>query len=156
MRKKVDYRTGSRASYDQFRRDNPDIDISFACFQEIIYSFSYMLRDAVLTTGEVVRIPFGMGELSINKNRTRKYNLFNRIVLPIDWPQTMKEGHYIYHHNEHTEGYKFKWIWFRNAARFKYSKFWQFKPNRSSSRTLARYLKTPNSNYQYIYREFFK
>lgn len=155
-RKKVAYSTTSRATYKLFRKDNPNMNISYDKFRKILYAFSYGIRDGVIETGDKISIPFGMGELSINKKKTRRLNKFNKIILPVDWVETKKHGRRIYNFNEHTEGYKFKWMWFRQRTRFPVSQLWMFKPSRKTSRKLAECLKEPNSQYQYIYREWKK
>lgn len=156
MRTKVEYRTASRESYDRFISTHPDVNITYEKFKQIIYTFSYYLRDHILETGEMIKLPFGMGELSINKRKTRRVNKYNKIILPIDWVATKKNGFKTYNFNDHTEGYKFRWIWFRGKARFGYALMWVFKPSRTTSRLLAKYLKQPNSKYQFLYREYWK
>lgn len=153
-RNKTPYRTASKATYEKYRIEHPDSALSYKSFSKILYEFSYAYRDRILSTGEKVSLPFGLGELSINKKKTRRFNKFNKIILPVDWVATKKFGKKIYNFNEHTEGYKFKWIWFREKSRFPLSTLWIFKPSRKTSRKLAECLKAPQSQSQYIYREW--
>lgn len=156
MRNKIGYRTTSKEVYLKFKEEHPDMDISYDKFKEIVYGFAYEMRDIILETGEKLSLPFGLGELSINKKKTRRFNKYNKIILPVDWVATKKAGKKVYNFNHHTEGYKFKWIWFRQKTRFPMSRLWAFKPARKTSRKLAEYLKQPNSQYQFIYREWQK
>lgn len=153
MRVKKEYRSASLDSYKRFCKDHPKVKISYEKFKEILYKFSYAFRDYLLETGEQHRIPHGMGLFGVSKRKTRRFNKDNKIILPVDWPETKKLGKYVYNFNFHTEGYRFKWLWVKTRARFKHFALWNFKPLRVTSRKLAEYLKKPDSNYQFIYRE---
>ena len=102
---------------------------------------------------------WGIGCFSINKKKTRKYrnNKDGKrvIALPVDWSKTKKGEKAIYNFNYHTEGYKFRWIWFNDTAYFMKSDIWNFRPSRLSSRAIAdRLLRRKDKNYSDIYHEW--
>lgn len=153
----VEYRTASKQCYEDFCRKNPHINISFSKWREVIYAHNQMYVDHVLETGQAIKLPYGFGKLSVNKKKpkvTRKWNGKIHIVLPIDWKKTKEEGKRIYHMNLHTDGYKFRWIWFASSARFQNSDVWNFKPARTVSRLLGSYLKKTDKNYKDVYAEW--
>jgi nucleoid DNA-binding protein len=157
MRPKVDYRSSSKECYNIFRVSNPKIEISYNQFKQIIKTFNEMLIDYVLETGDRVRIPFGFGEIAINKwkpKRFKEHDGKQYINLPVDWAQSKKLGRYSYHINAHTDGFRFQWKWFKKDARFECSKIYAFKPNRINSRKLAQYIKKKDSKYPNIYKEW--
>jgi hypothetical protein len=86
--------------------------------------------------------------------KTRTIDGKEIIIMPVDWKKTRERGKKIYHMNFHTDGYRFKWRWFVKQARFKFSKYWVFKPSRVTSRKIAEYVLKPNSDYRHIYREW--
>lgn len=155
----VQYRTASRKVYEKFCATHPQISLTYDKWLEIIYTFNYALRDHILETGDRCKLPWGFGTLSIEKRKVKKFIVHNGkeyIALPIDWPKSRKLGKRVYHLNAHTDGYRYKWYWFRADSRLYQSEIWVFKPSRVSSRKLAEYLKRPNSHYPQIYREWRK
>jgi len=157
MRVKVSYRTGSKEAYKKFCAANPSINLPFEKWSEIIYTFNHNFRDHILETGDRCKLPWGFGTFTVSKKKSKKFVTINGkeyINLAVDWVKTNKVGKKVYHLNTHTDGYRYKWIWFNCDARFQYSKVWVWKASRSTSRKLAEYLKRPNSHFPQIYREW--
>src|SRR6478736_8187573 len=150
MRVARQYRSASVESFKRFREEHPHIRIGIEKFRQILYTFSFKVRDYILETGEEVRLPHGMGVLTVGRKKTRRLSKDNKIILPVDWVETLKRGKKVYNFNDHTEGWKYKWRWEKNKALFRYSALWSFKPSRTTSRRLAEYLKKPNSKYYMI------
>lgn len=155
-RVKVDWRTSSRESFNDFKGKNKSININFEDWKKIIYAFNEAFRDYILETGEKGRLPSGFGEFSINKKKRTPVKIKEGkefINLPVDWKKTKEKGKIIYNFNFHTEGFFFGWKWFKSSARIKFNELWYFRANRISSRTLAHYLKI-EKNYQHLYKEW--
>ncbi len=150
----IDYRTSSKEAYKSFCKKNPTIKLDFDKWKGIIYDFNYSFRDYVLETGFKVKMPFGFGEFAINKKKAKRVVHLpdgrQFINLSVDWKKTKEIGKKIYQFNDHTEGYKYTWSWFKKTARLKQTGLWYFKPSRVSSRLLAHYLKA-DKKYQHIY-----
>jgi nucleoid DNA-binding protein len=159
MRTKVDWRSSSKDSYNNFCKKHTSIKLTYDEWRNILYTYNECFKEYILETGEKAKLPYGFGEFSINKKKRRKLknNIDGKefVNLPIDWQKTKEKGKIIYNFNYHTEGYFFGWMWFKNTARFKNSDLWYFKPSRLTSRLLSHYLKT-NDKYQYIYNEWKK
>lgn len=153
MRAKYDWRSASRDNYKDFCKKHPDLNVSKDEWLKVIYEFNMMIVEHMLETGEKVKLPFGIGEFAINKRKKKKVKMLNGkefIDLPVDWKKTREKGKIIYNFNFHTEGFSFKWKWFKNSARFKYSDLFYFKASRVNSRLLTHYL-TIDENYQHKY-----
>lgn len=156
MRVKVDWRSSCKDNYITFKKEYPDIKISFDEWKNIIYTFNEEFKTYILETGEKVKLPGGMGEFSINKKK-RKHTKTNPktgeefVNLPVDWKRTRERGKITYNFNFHTDGYFFGWKWFRKSSRFRNSDLWWFKPTRVTSRLLNHYIKA-DDKYQHIYR----
>jgi hypothetical protein len=156
MRTKVDWRSCSKSNYLDFRKKNPSVTITFDEWKKVLYTFNEGFRKHILETGDKDRLPFGFGEISINKKKRKRIKSNNGkefINLPIDWKKTKEKGKVIYNFNYHTEGYFFGWHWFKKTARFKHSDLWYFKPFRTTSRLITEYINKDNK-YQHIYREW--
>lgn len=159
MRVKVDYRTGSVEAYKDFCTKNPEFKLTYSEWSQIIYGFNEDFRNYILETGDMAKLPYGLGPFSINKKkrRTKKRSPNGQefMNLPVDWVKTREKGKIIYNFNFHTDGYFFGWLWDKKQARFKHADFWRFKPSRTSSRMIAHYIKI-DKKYQHLYREWKK
>ena len=161
MRPKTDYRSTSKKTYLAFKERYPGVDISFADYKNILFLFNGQLVEHILQTGEKLKLPFGLGEISVAKYKPLRQKTFtgkNGATttipgLPINWQKTRQQGKIIYHLNSHTDGHKYRWKWFRTKARFAGSSCFSFRPNRSTSRRLAYYLKNDPQSYQ-TYRQW--
>lgn len=156
MRTKVGWRSSSKDNYINFCKNNIFIRLTYDEWKNIVYTFNESFREYILETGDKAKLPFGVGEFSINKKKRRKtvtHDGKEKLNLPIDWQKTKTKGKLIYNFNYHTEGFFFGWMWFRKTARFKHADFWYFKACRNASRLLSHYLKT-NDRYQHLYNEW--
>jgi len=148
MRKKIEFRTGSKENYIDFCSVYPEINLTFEEWYTILYMYSELVRDYILDTGRIFKFPNGVGEFSINRRKIAKTTNVNgkeKITLPINWKRSKEKGKRIYEMNYHTEGYRFAWSWLnRHKSKISMSKVWRFKAHRNSSRLLASYLKSGN------------
>lgn len=154
---KVSYRTASKEVYKKFCAAHPSVNISFEKWEEIIYTFNQNFRDHILETGDKCKLPWGMGSFSVSKRKSKKFVIIDGkeyINMPVDWVKTHKLGKRVFHLNTHTDGFRYKWLWFSHDSRFQYPEIWVWKASRVTSRKLAEYLKRPNSSYPQIYREW--
>lgn len=157
MRYKVDFATGGRESYKQFKKDYPTIQVEYKQFKEIICTWNLAFANHILDTGEIIKLPYGIGPIGITRFKPNRYRISKvtgeKILnLPIDWLETKKEGRYIYHLNEHTDGDKFVWSWFLNQSYIKLSEVWSLEFHRDLSRKLAKMCKEKDpkiDNYPY-------
>lgn len=145
-RTKVEYRSAGKEVYNDFCIKHPSIRLTFKEWEKIIYTFNGLFRDYILDTGEVAKLPWGVGAFSISKKKPRKTKTFEDkeyMNMPIDWQKTRKAGKYIYNFNSHTDGYRCRWYWFSQESRFENVDIWNFKACRRASRGIKEYLKRP-------------
>lgn len=151
-----EYRTTSKENFKRFCEEHPNIDLTIDEWKNIQFSYIDLFREHILETGNKEKLPAGWGPFSIAKLKRKKIITFNgkdKVNLPIDWQKSKEKGKRIYNFNYHSEGYSFKWLWFRESAMFKQSKLWYFKPCRLTSRLIAHYIKA-DEKYQHIYLEW--
>lgn len=159
--RKKEYRTNSKENYDVFlqKHNLTEADISFSKWKENLAICNWMFVEYALRTGMKVNLPFGFGPLAVNKKmlkRFKEYNGKKYINLRIDWAKTKKLGKRVYHTNEHTDGYNYKWKWFPDEARFYLSDLYVFNPGRYASRAISKYLKKPGADFKSLYLEWSK
>jgi hypothetical protein len=155
MRPKVDYRSTSKKAYENFCKAYPSEQITFAQYKSILFDFNTRL------TGDRIKLPYGLGEISIARFKPPRYKTFKDKSgssvtipgLPINWQKTKELGKIIYHLNAHTDGQKYRWKWFSKHARFASANCFSFRANRSASRRLAALIKS-DPKYAQIYRQW--
>lgn len=153
MRLAVNYRTESTENYKRFCKEHPEINIARDEWKSILYTYTELFREYLLETGEKAKLPAGWGTFAVEKKKRKKIvqiDGIDRINLPIDWAKSKAKHKRIYHLNYHSEGYTFKWRWFRETSKFRHSKMWYFKPSRPTSRLINHYIKI-DDNYQHKY-----
>jgi len=154
-RRAIEWRSASKENYKDFCKTHPTITISFIEWRNVIYGYSDWFRNYILETGDKAKLPNGLGEFSILKlKRTSKFvNGIHVITYPIDWKKTKEKGKKVYNLSYETEGYYFKWYWFRRTALFILPQLWFFKPCRTTSKLITHYIQV-DPKYQHIYREW--
>lgn len=156
MRICYEYRSTSKEVFKNFKLKHPEVNLSYVEWCNIIYSFNYGFRDYCLETGKQAKFPFGIGVFCITKFKPKKFKEVDgveKINLPVDWKKTKEKGFRVYHLNNHTEGFKFRWLWVVGTQRFHFSDIWSFKPSRVSSRFIKHYI---DNNYSDKYQEWKK
>ena len=86
-----------------------------------------------------------MGSLRVKKT---KMNFTDKNTLRVDWQASKKFNKRIYHLNEHTGGYKYRFYWSRGII--KNITAYSFIPTRTNSRRLASILKDNNRELDYF------
>lgn len=156
MRTKVDWRSASKATYTDFCNKHPNIHLSFDQWKSIIYGFNEGFRDHILETGDKIKFPYGFGEFSINKKKQQSTIIHDGkeyITLPVNWGKTREKGKLMYILNYHTEGFIFRWQWFKRNSTLKLSELWYFKTSRPTARLLSHYLRI-DEKYQHLYKQW--
>lgn len=153
-RTKVEYRMCSKTNYNQFVKENPDIDLSYQQWATIIYRFNEKFRESLYETGNMDKLPYGIGPFAVHKSKPSapKFDENNKLIIrnPIDWKSTKEHGKYIYHLNSDTEGFKFKLKWFFTKSKSKYKDIFYFRNSRVSSRLLKQYIIDNNYKDKYL------
>jgi hypothetical protein len=143
VRYKPDYVTSSALVYKRFLKEHPNINISSREWANVLKIFNELFLEYALQTGERTKLPFGFGTLAISKKKTIK--IIDRgdkkfIGLPIDWTKTHQLGKRVYLLNTHSDGYRCRWFWFKRDSNIGSPEIWMFRPSRTTSRMMARYL----------------
>lgn len=159
MRVKREYRSDSRENYNRFLKENnlSEKDISFTKYCKNIAVCNWMFVEYALRTGQKVTLPFGFGAIAVNKKKLKlfKEHQGKRYVnLRVDWAKSKQLGKTIYHTNEHSDGYNFRWLWFPKDARIHLHDLYVFKPGRYASRAINKYVRKTTEDYKELYLEW--
>lgn len=116
--------------------------------------------ETVLDTGAALPLPYGLGKISVQRKKTISTftgkDGVEHITLPVDWVKTRQTGKKVHFFNDHTDGWRFKWIWFKDSSTgLKLKDIWSFKPARCWSARLHEVLTGPQARtYMYQYTEW--
>jgi hypothetical protein len=111
---------------------------------DIVYDFYKGIIEAVIRNNYCFKLPFGLGEFSILKT---KIKLDKLNILSVDWTHTVENGKYIYHLNEHTNGYKYFFYWSKKNKRAKNLYYYKLVMTRANKRLLAKLIKSGKYDY---------
>lgn len=94
----------------------------YAQYKRVYQAMAAIILEHVLERSECVKLPCGLGFLTIVKHLPKSYSPEN---LNVDYHATKLYGKRIYHLNEHSNGFKYRLHWSRIpmtfANRYKYS-----------------------------------
>ena len=137
---------GSNEVY-KYYKDNviPELQVDKQMFRKICDEFNKLVIDEILVNSEEVRLPYRLGTIRVKKSKM-KYDDKNK--LKIDWAASRKLGKRIYHLNDHTGGYKYRFYWTKGIV--KNITAYSFIPTRTNTRTLASILKDKDRQLDYF------
>jgi len=137
---------GSDDAYKYYKKNViPELQVDKQTFRKICDEFNKGFIEKILRNSEEIRFPYRLGTLRIKKSKM-KYDDKNK--LKIDWAQSKKLGKRIYHLNDHTGGYKYRFYWSKGIV--KNITAYSFIPTRTNTRTLAGILKDKERELDYF------
>lgn len=131
-------------SYMEYVEDNPLYQVEYRKFRDIINDYFRYLRDEIIENGKEVRLPCRMGTLQVVKHKPKTYTSKS---LRIDFKATKEAGKTIYHLNEHTNMYKYRFLWSKQNMLTKNKTKYQLIMTRANKRRLAYLLKNRVRDY---------
>lgn len=131
-------------SYIDYVGDNPLYQVEYRVFRDIINDYFKYLRDELIENGKEIKLPCRLGTLSIVKHKPKEYSGRS---LRIDYAETKKVGKVVYHLNEITNGYKFRFYWNKHNTLVKNKTKYQLVMTRANKRRLAYILKNRIRDY---------
>lgn len=110
----------------------------------IVYDFYKAIMNVILRENGSFKMPYGLGDFRIHKNKVKLDNL---CIRGVDWVNTVENGKYIYHLNEHTRGYKYFFHWSKKKKKIKNQYYYKLVMTRSNKRLLAKLIKSGKYDY---------
>lgn len=144
------YSTEGRKAYENFCEAHPEVDVETKKWREVLYTHNRLFAEYMMETGDRAKLRW-LGTFAIGKRKVRKFGQKNGkqiVTLPIDWVKTKAAGKYVYNFNTHSDGYRFRWVWYRIDARFETSELWAFRPDRKISRGIVKYINRGPEQYE--------
>lgn len=131
-------------SYIDYVSDNKLYQVDYKTFRNIIDDYFRYLRDELIENGKEIKLPCRLGTLSIIKHKPKNFN--NR-SLRIDYGESKKEGKLLYHLNEHSNYFKYRFHWNKKDMLVKNKGKYQLIMTRTNKRRLAYIIKNRIRDY---------
>ena len=131
-------------SYMEYVDDNPLYQVEYRKFRDIINDYFRYLRDEIIENGKEVKLPCRMGTLSIVKHKPKEYTGKS---LRIDYGESKKLGKMVFHLNEETNGFKYRYYWNKQNMLTRNKTYYQLIMTRENKRRLAYILKNRIRDY---------
>jgi len=131
------------AYYDGIK-DNPLYIIDYTTYRKIITEYFLYIRDRIIEEGIEFKLPCRLGTVYIVKHKPKNWNGKS---LRVDFQATKEYGKTIYHLNEHSNGYKFRFFWSKKDVLLTNRSKYQLIATRTNKRHLAQIIKTNQRDY---------
>jgi hypothetical protein len=121
--------------------------VTFQDFLDITKEYYKEIARQLIYDCTVVKLPFRLGHLYVGK---KKPKVLSASTLSPDWEATRKYGKMIRHINDHSGGFKFRYIWAKKQCFVVNQDIYRLVFSRDNKRTLAKAIKSGNYDYSEI------
>ncbi len=110
MARKIRKNKKSYTTYDIYQQWSKEtgLEVPYMRFKRILDKFNENVKDSLLNASEVFKMPYGLGYICVVKYKPKTYTDKS---LSVDYKTSKEEGKRIYHLNEHSDGYKYRFYW---------------------------------------------
>lgn len=154
---KYDVITSSKQIHKEFSLQNPQLKVDPKSYRKAIEEINTFYMNRILETGNMVILPNGLGKMLIQKNK-RRYKLNKDgtkmyLKAPVNWKETLEQGKVIYHLNESTDGYTYRWQWIKRSAYIQRSTIWSLNMTMYAKKLLKAKIEDKEKDYKNLYKE---
>ncbi len=121
-------------NYSQQIKKESVYDVTYEQYKKVVIDYFKFLRDELIENGKELKLPYRLGRLSIIK---RKPKVLERKSLRIDFAATRQYDKIIYHLNEHSDGYKYRFYWNKHDCNVMNKTKYELVMTRYNKRRLA-------------------
>ena len=117
-------------------------DIDFGLYTDVVTDYFREVSDNILYKSRTFKMPFGLGYLNIVKIKVG----IDKKKMALDWKNSVKYSKQIFHTNDHTDGFKYRFHWSKpNSIVNKY--YYKLVMTRGNKRLLAKLIKSGSYDY---------
>lgn len=144
--------------YAEYISDKPFISPYYVSYEEycnICADYFKWIVSQMIDKSKSVKLPFRLGDLYVAKKKpailsgSKMPDGSDPIMnsLSVDWSESKKFGKWIRHINDHTGGYKYRFIWSKIACSVVNKNFYRLVFTRTNKRHLAKMIKSKEQDY---------
>lgn len=138
---------GMKDMYLDYIKDKTYSDpyyITFEEYQDICGDYYKEVCNAVILESKFIKLPFRMGHLYVGK---KKPKVLSSATLSTDWQESRRLHKRILNINDHTGGFKFRFIWTKNQSFIVNKELYRLVFSRTNKRDLAKAIKSGSHDY---------
>ena len=121
--------------------------IDYKLYHSILIDYFKFIQDEIVEQGREFKMPCRLGSLFIMKRKPLKWDSGS---LRIDYKTSKDLGKVVYHLNEHSDGYKYRFCWSKVKSMVPYKIKYQLIVTRHNKRRLAHIIKNKERDYVII------
>ena len=128
--------------------------LSFKEYHDICEDYYKWIVSQIIDKSKIIKLPFRLGHLYVGKKKpamlsgaTLPYDKHPMNSLGINWKETKRLGKWVHHINDHTGGYKFRFLWSKIECFVVNREFYRLVLTRTNKRYLAKVIKSGNNDY---------
>lgn len=170
---KTDYKT--KDIYNFYKKNHNNV-VESQLWRTIVEEYSNEIIHSIIYDHIIFNLPYRLGKIRILKKKTKiditEDGKVNTTRLAADWKKTkilwekkypdktaseikaipIEEKGMVYILNEHTNGYRFRFLWDKTSSNVKNQNYYMFKPTRKSNREITKAIAT-DTQLQFYYFE---
>lgn len=144
----IDKKSYTIMDFYQFYLSNIDkdtvYDIDYKLYRQVVeYYFKHIVQE-IMENSREFKLPCRLGNLSIVKRQPKN---FDNKSLRIDYYESKLQNKPVYFINEHSDYYKFRFLWSKKDCLLKNKTKYQFVASRANKRRLAQIIKNREHDY---------
>ena len=124
-------------AYLLYKEAYGDTASDFKTYSAVVKSFNQRVMELILFEAFEFEMPYRLGSIRIKKSKT----YFKPKNMKPDWKKTKELGQKVYHMNDHTNSFNFRFYWKKKNATFINKSMYSFTAARKNKRQLAALLK---------------
>lgn len=131
-------------SYVDYTYGNEACSVSRSVFLSIIRDYFKHIASKVIEQSKEVTLPARLGSLYVIKRKPKKISWNN---MNVDFDATKEVGKAVFHLNEHSNGYSFRFHWKKSDIIVKNKHMYELIMTRANKRMLAYMIKEKRQDY---------
>lgn len=131
-------------SYSDYIKDNILYKVSRKKFYAIVQDYFIFLSNELIDKSKEIKLPARMGTLCVIKKKPARYD---NNCLRVDFNSTREENKTIFHMNEHSDGYNFRFHWAKGGMLVENKTMYELVMSRANKRRLAYMIKVERKDY---------
>lgn len=122
-------------------------DVDYKTYRQIVEDYFKYIVEEIMENSREFKLPCRLGNLSIVKRQPKN---FDNKSLRIDYHESKVQGKVAYFINEHSNYYKFRFLWSKKDCLLTNKTKYQFVASRANKRRLAQIIKNREHDYTTI------
>lgn len=119
-------------------------DVDYKVYRQIVEDYFRFIVEEIMEHSKEFRLPCRLGYLSIVKRQPKN---FDNKSLRIDYHESAIQGIAVYFINEHSNYFKYRFLWSKKESLLTNKTRYQFVATRANKRRLAQIIKNREHDY---------